>query len=228
MEKAWLQYLEPNKEFQKAATGRGQCTSIRAKPKAKTKKNENNLDTVRSNDAYMAIAQIKQSRRCGQLVERLKKMTKLNKTSDLYIRNAQLNKDAIKGICKHLDTNDDFDENMQTTMEHHTSKEASTMMIPTLMLHMKRCQDRYEHYRAKASLNKAEIQKTRYKHKTKGAWRMSKKLIAGGSPPLTAVARLEKGPQGHAVGTIATSPKEVDAIVRKAYEKIYEGNCSDQ
>ena len=57
---------------------------------------------------------------------------------------------------------------------------------------------------------------------------MSKKLIVGGSPPLTAVASLETGPQGQAAGTIATSPKEVDAIVRKAYGKINQGNCSDQ
>ena len=41
----------------------------------------------------------------------------------------------------------------------HMSEEANAMMIPTLMLHTKRCQDRYEHYRAKAILNKAEMQK---------------------------------------------------------------------
>lgn len=45
---------------------------------------------------------------------------------------------------------------------------------------------------------------------------------------MTAVGKLERGPQGQAVGTIGTSPKEVDAIVRKTYGKIYAGNCSDQ
>ena len=36
------------------------------------------------------------------------------------------------------------------------------------------------------------------------------------------------GPQGQAVGTVATAPQEVDAIIRKAYGKIYKGNSSDQ
>ena len=68
VEKAWLQYLEPNKEFEKAAKGRSQCTFIRTKPKVKAKKDEDELDTVRNNEAYVAIAQLKQSRRCGQLL----------------------------------------------------------------------------------------------------------------------------------------------------------------
>ena len=112
------------------------------------------------------------------------------------MRNAQLNNDAIKGISKHLDEHDVADENMQITIDHQGSKHDKTMMIPTLMLHMRRCQARYEHHRAKAIQSKADTQKKLYDHKTKGAWRMSKKLIAGGSPPLIAVARLERGPQG--------------------------------
>ena len=57
---------------------------------------------------------------------------------------------------------------------------------------------------------------------------MGKKLNVGGAPPLIAVARLEKGPQGQAIGTIATAPQEVDAIIRKAYGEKYKGNCIDQ
>ena len=68
----------------KAAKGRGLCTILHTKPKTKTKKKEDELDTVRSKEAYAAIAQLKQSRRCGQLVERLKKMTRMPKHSDLY------------------------------------------------------------------------------------------------------------------------------------------------
>ena len=122
-------------------------------------------------------------------------MTKLYKTSDLYIRNAQLNNDAIKGISKHLDKGDVANESMHVAIDHQGSKHDKTMMIPTLMLHMRRCQARYEHHRAKAIQRKADTQKKLYGNKTKGAWRMSKKLIAGGSPPLIAVARLEKGPR---------------------------------
>ena len=57
---------------------------------------------------------------------------------------------------------------------------------------------------------------------------MGKKLNNKGAPPLIAVTRLERGPQGQAVGTVATSPQEVDAIIRKAYGNIYKGNSSDQ
>ena len=71
VERAWLQLVDPAKEFMKAAKGRGLCTILHTKPKAKTKKKEDELETVRSKEAYAAIAQLKQSRRCGQLVDRL-------------------------------------------------------------------------------------------------------------------------------------------------------------
>lgn len=96
------------------------------------------------------------------------------------------------------------------------------------MLHARKCQERDGHHRAKAIQNKADVQKKLYSHQTKGGWRMSNKLGAGGSPPLIAVARLERGPQGQAIGTIATSPKEVDDIGRNAYGQFYNVNCSDQ
>ena len=57
---------------------------------------------------------------------------------------------------------------------------------------------------------------------------MGKKLNNKGAPPLIAVTRLDKGPQGQAVGHVATAPQEVDAIIRKAYGKIYKGNSIDQ
>ena len=102
VERAWLQFVDPAKEFLKAARGRGQCTIIHTKPKANAKTKEDELDTVRSEEAYNAVAQLKQSRRCGQLVERLKKMAKLPNHSDIYHRYGQLNDDAIKGLQKTL------------------------------------------------------------------------------------------------------------------------------
>ena len=38
VERAWLQFVDPAKEFLKAAKGRGQCTILHTKPKAKAKK----------------------------------------------------------------------------------------------------------------------------------------------------------------------------------------------
>ena len=45
--------------------------------------------------------------------------------------------------------------------------------------------------------------------------------------PLVAVKRLKAGPKGHAKGTIATSPKEVDSILRQVLGMIYDGNVKD-
>ena len=45
--------------------------------------------------------------------------------------------------------------------------------------------------------------------------------------PMVAVTRARKGPQGQPAGSVATSPKEVDAICREEYGKIYKGNVSD-
>ena len=42
--------------------------------------------------------------------------------------------------------------------------------------------------------------------------------------PLVAVRRKQKGFRGQQVGTIATSPKKVDSIIRNEYGAIYKGN----
>ena len=44
--------------------------------------------------------------------------------------------------------------------------------------------------------------------------------------PLVAAERKEAGPQGQATGTIATSPKETDSILRKALGKIFDGSTN--
>ena len=41
---------------------------------------------------------------------------------------------------------------------------------------------------------------------------------------MVAVRRVERGSRGQQIGTIATTPKEIDSIIRKAYGKIYKGN----
>ena len=46
--------------------------------------------------------------------------------------------------------------------------------------------------------------------------------------PLVAARRKTIGPRGQPPGTVATSPKEVDAIVRQEYDRIYDGNVEEQ
>ena len=57
---------------------------------------------------------------------------------------------------------------------------------------------------------------------------MSNKVAAGGIVPLIAVGSSERGPQGQQIGTIAIAPRDIDAIVRKAYGAIYKSNAKDQ
>lgn len=45
--------------------------------------------------------------------------------------------------------------------------------------------------------------------------------------PIMYLQRDKVGPQGQAVGTITTSPKEIDAIVRRAWDAIYQGSKAD-
>ena len=46
-------------------------------------------------------------------------------------------------------------------------------------------------------------------------------------PPLSAVRRKKKGPNGEPKGSIATAQTEVDEIVREAYAEVYKGNLED-
>ena len=45
---------------------------------------------------------------------------------------------------------------------------------------------------------------------------------------MVAVRRKEKGPRGQPAGTIATSPQEVDGIIRRVYGAIYKGNLGGE
>lgn len=45
--------------------------------------------------------------------------------------------------------------------------------------------------------------------------------------PIVAATRVKRGPEGQPKGSAATSPKEIDAIIREVYGKIYKGNVAD-
>ena len=51
-----------------------------------------------------------------------------------------------------------------------------------------------------------------------------KRIRGPASPPLLFVSRTAIGPQGQAVGSIATNPEEVDQIVQSIWSKVYDGN----
>jgi len=45
--------------------------------------------------------------------------------------------------------------------------------------------------------------------------------------PLVALTRIARGPKGQPKGTITTSPKEIDNIIKKVYGKIYKVSEAD-
>ena len=76
----------------------------------------------------------------------------------------------------------------------------------------------------KAMMENEKVRTQMYKAKDKGQWELHKQMKEDQSIPLVAVRRKEKGPRGQPAGTIATSPQEVDGIIRKVYGVIYKGN----
>ena len=66
-----------------------------------------------------------------------------------------------------------------------------------------------------------------YKAKAGGQWAICNNLGSRQAAPLTALKRDQAGPKGQPKGTTATSPKEVDSIIRRIYGKIYKGNSSN-
>ena len=67
----------------------------------------------------------------------------------------------------------------------------------------------------------------RYKDKSGGQWQICKDLGSTFAAPLVAVKRVVMGPFGQAARAIATSPTEVDNILRQALGGIYDGDVGD-
>ena len=104
---------------------------------------------------------------------------------------------------------------------------ANILLIPL----MKRCAGKYHdeatRQQAKAEAAVKEANQKLYKAKADRQCSMCRKMGGKHDEPLTALRRKEKGPQGQPAGTIATSPNEVDQILRKTLGKIYQGNAAN-
>ena len=74
----------------------------------------------------------------------------------------------------------------------------------------------HEKFKTKAVKDAAFDKDLLYKIKTKGQWSLANNIGGKALPPLSAVRRKKKGPNGEPVGSIATAQAEVDAIVSEA------------
>ena len=66
-----------------------------------------------------------------------------------------------------------------------------------------------------------------YKVKGQGVTDLHRHLRKEPSTPLVALRRKHRGAGDQVAGTIATSPKEIDHIIRKEYGEIYKGNLNE-
>ena len=90
-----------------------------------------------------------------------------------------------------------------------------------LRLHSGKFHKECEKYKAKAILDEKECTKKLFSVNNKGQWSLCKELGAKRANPLIAVERTSKGPKGQPKNSFATDPKEIDAIIREAYGRIY-------
>ena len=101
------------------------------------------------------------------------------------------------------------------------------MQIPMLKRQAEKYHQKHDTMRRKAIAEDEAVKQKTFRAKGGGQWRLSKAMDDREANPLTALTRLEKGPKGQPKGTITTSPKEIDEIIRKVYGKIYKGNVKD-
>ena len=101
---------------------------------------------------------------------------------------------------------------------------ADIMETPAIKRAATKYHDENVKQKRKAMVENEKVRTQMYKAKDKGQWELHKQMKEDQSIQLVAVRRKEKGPRGQPAGTIATSPQDVDGIIRKVYGGIYKGN----
>ena len=97
-----------------------------------------------------------------------------------------------------------------------------------MKLAAERFQQEYEKQRASAIIEMAQAKSMALKKGGRDSVRIiSQAMRKDMAAPLLAVKRPTPGPQGQPAGSLATSPTEVDEIVRTKWAEIYRGNVED-
>ena len=102
------------------------------------------------------------------------------------------------------------------------------MRMPFMRINAEKFQKLHDHWKGKAIKEHKETKQNMFQAENKGQWNLCKELGEKRASPLVAVKRLKKSEKGHAQGTVATDPDEVDEIFGEGYGKIYDGNAHDE
>ena len=103
----------------------------------------------------------------------------------------------------------------------------SIALIPSIKRLAKKYHEEVHKQKELAEKESERCKKKRYEAKGEGQWAICKDMGSANANPLIAVTRTKRGTQGQPKGSVATSPKEIDAIIRETYGKIYKGNVDD-
>ena len=101
------------------------------------------------------------------------------------------------------------------------------MKVPMMRRHAERYHKKYEASRRKQAQEEDKHLQQSYGEKGKGQWKICGDMDQQSWSPLSAVRRI-KGSKLGPKGSIATSPKEVDEIIREQLSKIYDGDVNNQ
>ena len=97
------------------------------------------------------------------------------------------------------------------------------MLISVMKMQEERYRKMYVSSKDKSLRQKRDEQAAKVADNVYGKKHMAKRFDAKRARPLIALRRVERGPAGQAVGSIATNPAEVDSIITECWQKVYAG-----
>ena len=115
-------------------------------------------------------------------------------------------------------------EERNRLIDLHKRSDYTISDVPALKRIAGKYHTEYATNRRKSVEEYRKAQYEAYQTKGKGICDLHRPLRKDPATPLVAVRRKQKGGLNQKAGTIATSPKEVDAIIRGEYGRIYEGH----
>ena len=222
VEQGWLAYLDEGIFFDREANGRGEmklATTDPTKPNTKPKKGDGGRGGV--ND--VAFKAIRQARRCEQLVARIQMLKDERKDEQKRHTYYTLNIEGIRQLRKHQGAHDWEQDGIEKLKQTNQAAE-DIAVIPSIKRFAGKYHEEARKQKELAERESERCNKKRYEAKGEGGWALCKDMGSNNANPLIAVTRPKRGQQGQPKGSVATSPKEIDAIIRETYGKVYKGN----
>ena len=130
-------------------------------------------------------------------------------------------------LCKNNAGNSSWEEELKIKLDDTAKWATNIMMVPALKRAATKYHEEAAKHKEKAEKEHHAAKRKLYAAKAGGQWAICRDMSSRMAAPLIAVKRTEKGPTGQPAGTVTTSPKEIDGIIRQAYGKIYKGNTDD-